>query len=868
MSGSTPRPGFTLRFDQADPGDAGRLGGKGAGLARMTRHGLRVPPGFIVGTDACREYLRSDSMPAGLLDEVHARLAELEALAGKSFGRGPVPLLLSVRSGAPVSMPGMMDTILNLGISRDAAVALATATGDTRFMADVVARFHAMYGEIVLGAFGDEEPAEELAGIGPSDDPGAAFDHVWAGCARRLEEETGQAVPADPREQLAGAIGAVFGSWNNSRARTYRDYHRIPHDVGTAVVVQSMVFGNLGADSGSGVVFTRDPATGEPGLFGEYLARSQGEDVVAGIRTPDPVREALPPRLLAELERTGAALERQIGDVADIEFTVERSTLYLLQVRAAKRTPQAAVRIAADFAAEGTVPLGAALRQVSAEQVRQLQHPGFDEAELALARGNGRLLTAGIGACPGQVSGELVLDPDRARDLAAAGRRVVLARSVTSPADLHGMIAAAGIVTATGGSTSHAAVVARALGRACVVGAAALSIDAGARAAIIGERVIREGEPVSLDGASGEVFAGAITTGTPAEAGGALGALMDVTALAAADCAVFGKVTLPGDVCPALSAGARGLVTALDDVLAATGQLDALLRVIADQGDAQSPDFGPVAGIVAAGLTPLLRAIDDHSAVGLDHRVAGAGHGTAGLEVGVRAIDLVADESLELMQQSALTGRYPLLGVPLGIPGLVKAQILGLRQAIADSGTTAAVHLALRHVSDPAEARALRALSPGSESGPPAVSGPTAESGPPAESGPTVGAYLTSPRALANFDGIAAGSDRVWLELRVLQAAMFGIPARLLLTAEPLDSYVQRGLLATDPRRAVDPSLNAALASVASGDSADSVGIRLSGAVSEEMVATLHAMGFRRFAVDPPEIRPARLALAKAALSK
>jgi pyruvate, orthophosphate dikinase len=815
---------FTLRFAEADPEDSDRLGGKGAGLARMARQGLRVPPGFIIGTDACREYLTTGAMPDGLGDEVRARLGELETLAGKSFGRGPVPLLLSVRSGAPVSMPGMMDTILNLGVSRDAALALAETTGDSRFMASVVARFHTMYGEIVLGAFGDESWAEELPDIGSSDDPGSVFDHVWAGCARRLEDETGQAVPEDPREQLAGAIGAVFGSWNNARARTYREFHQIPHDVGTAVVVQSMVFGNLSADSGSGVVFTRDPATGAPGLFGEYLARSQGEDVVAGIRTPDPVREALPPELLAELERTGTALERQIGDVADIEFTVERATLYLLQVRAAKRTPQAAVRIAADFAADGVVPPGAALRQVSAEHVRQLQHPGFDEAELTRARAGGQLLTTGIGACPGQVSGELVLDPDRARELAAAGRRVVLARSVTSPADLHGMIAAEGIVTATGGSTSHAAVVARALGRACVVGASALIVDSAARTATIGGRTLAEGEPVSLDGASGEVFTGAITVGTPAEAGGALGDLMDIAGRAAADCTVFGKVTLPGDVSPALTAGAHGLVTALDDVLAATGQLDTLLDAMAD--DDRSPRLEPVAKIVATGIAPLLREAGD-------------------VEVGVRAIDLVADESQELMQQSALTGRYPLLGLPLGIPGLVEAQILGLRQAIADSGTKATVHLALRHVSDPGEARALRALRPADGSG------------------LTVGAYLTSPRGLANFGGIAAESDRVWLELRVLQAAMFGIPARLLLTAEPLDSYVRRGLLATDPRRAVDASLSAALGSVASGSP---VGIRLSGAVSEEMAVSLYAQGFRRFAVDAGEIRPALLALAKAAL--
>jgi pyruvate,orthophosphate dikinase len=822
-----PGTAFTLRFDQADPDDVDRLGGKGAGLARMVRQGLRVPPGFIVATGACRQYLASDAMPAGLLEEIFARLDELEERAGKSFGRGPVPLLLSVRSGAPVSMPGMMDTILNLGLSRDAAIALAVTTGDTRFMADVTARFHAMYGEIVLGAFGDEGPAEELSSVAPSDDPGPAFDRVWAECARRLLEETGQRVPDDPREQLAGAIGAVFSSWNNSRARTYREFHRIPHDLGTAVVVQSMVFGNLSDDSGSGVAFTRDPATGEPGLFGEYLAHSQGEDVVAGIRTPDPVRESLPPRVLAELEATAAALERQAGDVLDIEFTVERSTLYLLQVRAAKRTPQAAVRIAADFAAEGAPP-AAALRQVGVDQVRQVQRPGFDPGEVEQARTDGRLLTTGIGACPGQVSGELVLDPDRARDLAEAGRPAVLARSVTSPADLHGMIASAGIVTATGGSTSHAAVVARALGRACVVGAAALKVDLDARTVAVDGRVIAEGELVSLDGASGEVFSGAFTTGTPAEAGSALAALTDVAARAAVGCTVFSKVTLPADIAPALGAGAGGLVTALDDVLAATNQLDTLLNALASAGDARTPRLDAVAEIVAAGVTPLLRE-------------AGP------VELGVRAIDLVSEESVELMQQSALTSRYPLLGVPLGVPGLVEAQVEGLRRAIVDSGTRARVHLALRRVSDQAEAQALRALSP------------------PAGAGLTVGAYLTSPRALANFSGIAAESDRVWIELRLLQAAHFGLPASLLLTAEPLTGYVRRGMLSTDPRTAVDASLRPVLGPLP-GQARCPVGIRLSGAVSAELVAGLHAMGFRRFAVDGDETRPALLALAQAAL--
>ncbi|HJQ47149.1 MAG TPA: pyruvate, phosphate dikinase [Amycolatopsis sp.] len=818
---------FTLRFGEADPDAVDQLGGKGAGLARMAQQGLRVPLGFIVSTDACRKYLEGNSMPTGLLDEVYAQLAELEAGTGKTFGAGPTPLLLSVRSGAPVSMPGMMDTILNLGNCRDAAVALATATGDVRFMADLVARFHSMYGEIVLGAFGDETPLEDLVTIEATDDPGAVFDRVWEACAERLLDETGERVPEDPREQLVGAVQAVFRSWNNSRARTYRDFHTIPHDIGTAVVVQSMVFGNVSQDSGSGVVFTRDPASGEPGLFGEYLAHSQGEDVVAGTRTPDPVRDALPAPVFEELEQTCSALERQLGDVLDIEFTVERSTLYFLQVRSAKRTAEAAVRIAADFLVEGSVEPVKVLQHVSSEHVRQVQRPGFDADEVEQARAGGRLLTTGTGACPGQISGNLVLDPDRAKAQAAEGYDVVLARTVTSPADLHGMIAAQGIVTATGGSTSHAAVVARALGKVCVVGASAMKIDSEARTVTIDGQVLSEGDPVSLDGATGEVFAGEFPRGTPAEASGALGALLDAATHQLTDVAIFSKVTMPADVESALSAGAHGLVTALDDVLAATGHLDALVEALMQDGAADADRFGSVADIIAEEFTPLLREV-------------------GGVEVGVRAIDLVSDESRELMQQTALTSRYPALAVPLGIPALVEAQIAGLRRAIRDSGTSAKVHLAIRHVSDPAEVAALHEMSP------------------PAEGGLSVGAYLTSPRALANFAGIAAVGDRVWLEVRVLQAAMFGIPARQLLTAEPLDSYVKRGMLSTDPRSDIDPSLDAALTPLAD-HAGGLVGVRLSGTVSESLVACLYSKGFRRFAVDSDETRPALLALAKAA---
>lgn len=827
MSGPS---GVTLAFAEADPADVDRLGGKGAGLARMTQQGLRVPPGYVIGTDACRSYLAEKRLPDGLAEEVFGRLAALEEQAGKAFGGGPVPLLLSVRSGAPISMPGMMDTILNLGLDRAAAVALAQATGDTRFVADVVARFHAMYAETVLGALEPGEGVAELAAaVEPGEDPGAVYDRIWAAAQRALADDTGDAVPDDPREQLLGAIEAVFRSWNTRRARTYRDFHKIPHDLGTAVVVQSMVFGNLSADSGSGVVFTRNPVTGEPGLFGEYLAHSQGEDVVAGTRTPDPVVEALAPEVLAELRRTCAALERSQGDVLDIEFTVERSTLYFLQVRSAKRTPEAAVRIAADFAAAGEVTPAAALRNVSAAQVRQVQRPGFDAAEVEQARTGDRLLTTGIGACPGQVSGVLVLDPDRAREQADAGERVVLARSVTSPADLHGMIAAQGIVTATGGSTSHAAVVARALGTACVVGAGDIVIDEVARTLTVRDRVLVEGDEVSLDGASGELFTGRFATSTPATATTALATLLR-TAGDAAGCEVLARVTLVADVALAREAGAVGVVTALDDVLAATGHLDGLVRKLLDDG-AGTGRFDEIADLVAAEFTPLFQAAGD-------------------VEFGVRAIDLVADESRELLQQTAVTTRHPELSVPLGRPALVEAQLAGLARALAAAGGRTRAYLALRHVSDPAEAAALRLL--------------VEQAGP----GLGVGTYLTSPRAAFQAAGIARASDVVWLEVRALQAAMFGLPARQLLTAEPLDEYLRRGLLGTDPRSTLDPSVQQLLQQVVAAHGPGcAVGMRLSGEVSEEVAAQLYTLGVRRFAVDHAEARPLLLALGKAALA-
>jgi pyruvate, orthophosphate dikinase len=511
-----------FRFEDADGSQPGLFGGKGAGLARMTAAGLPVPPGFVISTEACRAFMAAGRMPDGLIDDVHRHLADLEQKTGRRFGGGPIPLLVSVRSGAPISMPGMMDTVLNLGLNQESAVALAAATNDVGFMADVYSRFCRMYADIVLGDGGDAvvDAAGPLrAAISPAADAAAVFTQLEAACRQALLGAVGETVPENPYEQLERAIGAVFESWNSRRAVTYRRHQKIADDLGTAVVVQTMVFGNLGRPSGTGVAFTRDPLTGEPTLYGEYLEGGQGEDVVAGTSNPMTLREAAErlPDVFAEFKRLAEGLETAHGDVLDIEFTVEQGKLYLLQVRSAKRTADAAIRIAADFLRDRKVPPAQVLAKVSTDQIRQAERPAFEDSALATARQAGAL-GSGIGASPGQVSGVVVVDPDRAVEVAAGGESVILTRPTTSPLDLHGMIASTGIVTALGGATSHAAVVARALGKACIVGCAAVTIDLERRTLRIGDHALVEGDAISIDGSTGEIFAGRLPTTPPAVA--------------------------------------------------------------------------------------------------------------------------------------------------------------------------------------------------------------------------------------------------------------------------------------------------------------------------------------------------------------
>ena len=507
-------------YDFSESAELGRdlLGGKGAGLAEMTAIGLPVPAGFTVTTAACREYMRGDGeLPEGLAGEIDEAVRRLEETTGKRFGDPSDPLLVSVRSGAAVSMPGMMDTILNLGLNDEAVEGLARATGNERFAYDAYRRLVQMYGDVVDGVdtsrFEDELGAlKGRRGVADDVDLGADDLRELVGRFREIyREATGRDFPGDAREQLERAVRAVFESWNTPRAQVYRRANAIPDDLGTAVNVVQMVFGNKGEDSGTGVAFTRDPSTGAQGIWGEFLVNAQGEDVVAGIRTPQPIAE-MEARFGPTFERlveTMARLEEHYREMQDIEFTVEDGTLYILQTRTGQRTAAAALRIAVEMVGEGLLSREEAVARIDPGQLDQLLHPTIDPAAEYEVAGKG------LNASPGAATGRIVLDADRAEEQGKADEAVILVRAETTPDDIHGIIEARGVLTAHGGMTSHAAVVARGMGKPCVAGCEALSIDLGERRIRLGERELGEGEVITIDGGRGEVIVGEVALVPP-----------------------------------------------------------------------------------------------------------------------------------------------------------------------------------------------------------------------------------------------------------------------------------------------------------------------------------------------------------------
>ena len=554
---------YVYSFNEGDKGMKDLLGGKGANLAEMTKIGLPVPFGFTITTEACNRYYDENrTLADDVVEAVYEKIEELENVTGKKFGSDENPLLVSVRSGAVISMPGMMDTILNLGLNDRSVEGLAALTGNRRFAMDSYRRFIQMFGDVVLGI-----PKAEFDRVfdGRKEEKGVKFDvdltaedleAVIAGYKEIVMSHTGKDFPQDPKEQLLEAVKAVFRSWNNDRAILYRKLNGIPGDLGTAVNVQSMVFGNMGDTSGTGVAFTRNPSTGENKIFGEFLVNAQGEDVVAGVRTPldiDKMAEAFPD-CYKGFVKIAELLEKHYKDVQDMEFTVERNKLYMLQTRNGKRTAQAAVKIAVDMVEEGLIDKKTAITRLSPEQIDQLLHPAFDAAELAASAP----VATGLAASPGAACGQVCFTAQTAAEAAAQGRKVLLVREETSPEDLAGMVAAEGILTARGGMTSHAAVVARGMGKCCVAGCSEIRVsEAEKKITLPDDTVVSEGEYISIDGSTGRVYRGRIRTVEP-EVSGDFATLMS-WADEIRELKVRANADNPKDAAQALAFGAEGI---------------------------------------------------------------------------------------------------------------------------------------------------------------------------------------------------------------------------------------------------------------------------------------------------------------------
>ena len=574
QSTTTTRWVYSFGGGSAD-GDASMknlLGGKGANLAEMSALGLPVPPGFTVTTEACVHYFKEgQAYPAGLEAQVEERLKIVEQLTGKAFGDAANPLLVSVRSGARASMPGMMDTVLNLGLNDQTVEGLAKLSGDRRFAFDSYRRFIQMYSNVVLGlehhAFEEilDDHKDRLDVTIDTDLTAENWEEVVRDYKKVVRQDLGKDFPQDPKAQLWGAVGAVFASWMNDRAKFYRRMHDIPESWGTAVNIQSMVFGNMGDTSATGVAFTRNPSTGENRLYGEFLINAQGEDVVAGIRTPQnltkvareemgetaPSMEEAMPEVFAQFKDVVERLERHYRDMQDIEFTVEQAKLYMLQTRSGKRTAKAALKVAVDQVAEGLITEEEAVMRVEPSSLDQLLHPTIDPAATR------DIIAQGLPASPGAATGKIVIDADEAERLGSIGESVILVRDETSPEDIHGMHAAKGVVTARGGMTSHAAVVARGMGRPCVSGAGELHIDAKGGVLTARGRSFKAGEIITIDGSKGEILAGAMEMVEP-ELSGDFAALM-IWADRARRLKVRANAETPLDAKTARGFGAEGI---------------------------------------------------------------------------------------------------------------------------------------------------------------------------------------------------------------------------------------------------------------------------------------------------------------------
>jgi pyruvate,orthophosphate dikinase len=864
--------------------DKALLGGKGANLAEMAALGLPVPPGFTITTEVSRYVMEHDegAYPEGLAAEVDQALARVEELGKRRFGDASDPLLLSVRSGAPASMPGMMDTILNLGLNDATAAALAAQSGNARFAWDCYRRFVSMYGEVVLGVVApnehDEAPFDRILddvkrehrASRDQDLSEAALREVVARFKAEVLRATGRVFPDDVRAQLWGAIGAVFRSWNNPRAEVYRRMHGIPATIGTAVNVQAMVFGNLGEDCATGVAFTRNPATGTAEIYGEFLTNAQGEDVVAGIRTPEPLPELAKvlPAAHAELIRVAKLLEDHFRDMQDLEFTIQRGELFMLQARNGKRTGKAMVKVAVDLVAEGKLEPHEAVMRIDPAKLDEVLHPTIDPKARPPAIGKG------LPASPGATIGRIVFTATAAEEWAARGERVLLVRTDTSPEDIHGMKAAAGILTARGGLTSHAAVVARGMGKCCVTACTSLRVDAARRtASFVGggaERKLREGDTLTLDGSTGEVFAGAAPL-VPAQLGAELGKLMEwvdgfrtLKVRTNADTAT--------DARTARSFGAEGIglcrtehmffqperILAVREMILAADRASrtaALAKIL----PMQRGDFVELFRVMD-GLPVTIRLLDPPLHEFLPHTPQEIEEVAKDLGLPPQAI---AAKAAELTEANPMLGHR---GCRLGItfPEIyeIQAQAIGeAAAAAARDGVAVLPEIMIPLVMLPEELRRLRALVAAALDR--ALAGATIPY--------TIGTMIELPRACVIADRIAEHADFFSFGTNDLTQTTYGLSRDD--AGRFLPAYLEAGVISADPFAVLDPEGVGALMElgVRGGRSVKSdlkVGICGEHGGEPSSVELCHRMGFDYVSCSPFRVPIARVAAARAALAE
>jgi len=862
--------------------DKALLGGKGANLAEMASLGLPVPPGFTITTEVCRHVMAhgAGKYPDGLDGEVADALKQVEALTKATFGDPGHPLLVSVRSGAPASMPGMMDTILNLGLNDDTVAGLAQRSGNPRFAWDCYRRFVAMYGEVVMGVVAPSEH-EELAFDRILDDVKrkhranrdqdlgeAALREAVALFKAEIKRATGTAFPDDVRAQLWGAIGAVFASWNNPRADYYRKLHGISAAMGTAVNVQAMVFGNLGDDCATGVAFTRNPATGTAELYGEFLTNAQGEDVVAGVRTPEQIAAlaAKLPEAHAELVRVAKLLEDHFRDMQDLEFTVQAGQLFMLQTRTGKRTGKAMVKIAVDMVAEGKLTPRDAVLRIDPAKLDEVLHPTIDPKARPPA------IAKGLPASPGAAIGRVVFTATAAAEWAQRGESVVLVRTDTSPEDIHGMKAASGILTSRGGMTSHAAVVARGMGKCCVTSCTSLRVDAAKRtAAFVGggqERKIKEGDTLTLDGSTGEVFLGSAPL-VPAQLGSELGTLMEwVDSFRRLK--VRTNADTPSDARTARSFGAEGIglcrtehmffqperILAVREMILAgdeAGRRAALAKIL----PMQRTDFAELFRVMD-GLPVTIRLLDPPLHEFLPH-------GTAEIEEVAAALGKPAQAIAAKVAE--LTEANPMLGhrgcrLAITFPEIYEIQTRAIGEAAAEvSAAGVAVHpeIMIPLVMVPEELRRLRAL----------VARTFEAAVGSAQIAYTIGTMIELPRACVVADQIAAHADFFSFGTNDLTQTTYGLSRDD--AGRFLSAYVEGGVLPSDPFSVLDPEGVGALIELAVRGGRGvvpglKVGICGEHGGDPSSVGFCHRAGLDYVSCSPFRVPIARVAAARAAL--